>query len=155
MSVGTGAAEAIVGEWERETTCAELLRALKQARLGDLAAELVAGAGFVPGVQSADQLEDPSRPCEGAVPRKHSHFFTEDGAFGSRDWNGEEVDDGTYRVKGATVTISKEFPDVIFRYRIEGETITFDPVIPDKCATFRCAWSVSVAYPGHKWTRVE
>ena len=145
----------IVGVWERETTCAELVRALEQAGLGARAAEFVAGNGFVPGVQSPEQLDDPSRPCEGAVPRRHSHFFTEDGAFGSRDWNGDDVDDGSYRVDGATVTISKEFPDVTFRYRVDGETITFDPVIEDGCTTFRCAWSISVAYPGQSWTRAE
>jgi hypothetical protein len=56
----------------------------------------------------------------------------EGGAFGSRDWNGEDVHDGTYGVNGETLVISKEFPDVGFRYRIEGDTITFDPVIPER-----------------------
>jgi hypothetical protein len=153
-SVDAGTAETIVGEWERDTTCAELVRGLRQAGIGSRTAEFVAGNGFVPGVRSADQLDDPSRPCKGAVPRKHSHFFTADGRFGSRDWNGEDVDDGTYRVKDNNLTISKEFPDVTFRYQIEGDTITFAPLIPDKCETFRCAWAVSVAYPGKKWTRI-
>jgi hypothetical protein len=98
----------------------------------------------------------PARPCKGAVPRKHSHFFTADGKFGSRDWNGEQVDDGTYEViDDRTFVVSKEFPEVTFHYVIEGDAITLDPVIPDSCLTFRCLWSVAVAYPGRTWRRVS
>jgi hypothetical protein len=51
---------------------------------------------------------------------------------------------------------SKEFPDVTFDYRIDGDTISFEPVIPE-CSSdrFEAAWSVSVAYPGETWHRVE
>jgi hypothetical protein len=149
------ASRALVGEWRRETTCTELVQALEDAGLEKFIAEFVAGNGFVPGVRDAAQLADPRQPCEGAVPREHSHFFTADGAFGSRDWNGEQVDDGRYRVDGDTIVISKEFPDVTFRYRVDDDTITFDPEIPARCTTFRCAWSVSMAYPGKKWTLVK
>ena len=72
---------------------------------------MVAGNGFIPGVQSPDQLKDRAHPCRGAVPRKHSHFFTKDGRFGSLDWNGQDVDDGTYTLKGTNrVVIAKEIP---------------------------------------------
>jgi hypothetical protein len=149
-------AEPLVGEWQRTTTCAELVRALKQAGLEKLAPEAVAGNGFVPGVTTPGQLADPARPCKGAVPRKHSHFFTADGRFGSRDWNGEQVDDGTYEVvDDGTFVVSKEFPDVTFHYRIDGDTITFEPEILDGCSTFRCLWSVTVAYPGKTWRRAS
>jgi hypothetical protein len=145
-----------VGEWQRTTTCAQLVQALEQAGLGKLAPEAVAGNGFVPGITTPDQLADPARPCKGAVPRKHSHFFTADGKFGSRDWNGEQVDDGTYEViDDRTFVVSKEFPEVTFHYVIEGDAITLDPVIPDSCLTFRCLWSVAVAYPGRTWRRVS
>jgi hypothetical protein len=145
---------ALVGEWERETTCAELVQALRDAGLERFTAEFVTGNRFVPSAESADQLADPRQPCKGAVSRKHSHFFTEDGRFGSRDWNGEDVDDGAYRINEGRMVISKEFPEVTFRYHVEGDTITFHPVIPENCSTFRCAWSVSMAYPGKKWSRV-
>jgi hypothetical protein len=42
-----------------------------------------------------EQLEKKDDPCEGAVPREHSHFFTGFGTFGSLDWRGEQVDDAT------------------------------------------------------------
>ncbi|MCA1703592.1 MAG: hypothetical protein LC808_10185 [Actinobacteria bacterium] len=147
---------ALVGEWERVTTCAEMIEAFEVAGLGASAVDNMVGNGFIPGVQNAGELKDPKHPCKGAVPRKHSHFFTKDGEFGSRDWNGEQVDDGTYRVIDAdTFVISKEFPDVEFHYQLEGDTIVFDPVIPKECYEFRCVWAVSMAYPGKKWTRVS
>jgi hypothetical protein len=155
-SVQASSTDPIVGEWQRTTTCAELVEALERAGLDKLAPEAVAGTGFVPGVTTPEQLADPARPCKGAVPRRHSHFFTQNGQFGSRDWNGEQVDDGTYVVNdGGTLVISKEFPDVTFHYEIRDGTITFHPVIADGCLTFRCMWSVAVAYPGKKWKRVS
>jgi hypothetical protein len=155
-SVQASSTDPIVGEWQRTTTCAELVEALERAGLDKLAPEAVAGNGFVPGVTTPEQLADPARPCRGAVPRRHSHFFAQSGQFGSRDWNGEQVDDGTYVVNdGGTLVISKEFPDVTFHYEIRDGTITFHPVIADGCLTFRCMWSVAVAYPGKKWKRVS
>lgn len=156
-AAATGSAEAIVGEWRRETTCDELVQALRDAGMDELIDEFVAGNGFVPGIGVDDpERIDAQQPCKGAVPRVHSHFFTADGEFGSRDWNGEDVDDGRYRVVGDELVISKEFPDVTFRYRIEGDSITFDPLeVPHGCTSFRCGWSIAVAYPGKAWTRVR
>ena len=155
-TAATGLAQEIVGEWERETTCLELVQALRDAEMDELVNEFVAGSGFIPriGVDDPEKI-DVAQPCRGAVPRVHSHFFTADGKFGSRDWSGEDVDDGRYRVMGGKLVISKEFPDVTFRYRIEGETIMFDPLnIPTGCTAFRCGWSIAVAYPGKRWKRV-
>jgi hypothetical protein len=149
-------ADALVGTWERETQCKELVLALKEAGLEDWVLESVAGNAFIPGANTPDDIADPVHPCAGAVPRKHSHFFTEDGLFGSMDSNGEQVDDGTYRVVDEdTFVVSKEFPDVTFHFTVRGDTITFEPVIPD-CSPgcFEAAWSVSVAYPGEEWHRV-
>lgn len=117
--------------------------------------EFVAGNGFIPGVQRPEQIRDPANPCKGAVPRKHSHFFTKNREFGSLDWRGQTVDDGTYRTGPGTVTVFKEFPKVTFRYRITGNSITFSPVIAKGCSSFRCAWAVSMAYPGKSWRRVR
>lgn len=147
----------LIGTWERVTRCREMVSALTLAGLEDWVLEFVAGNGFVPGVTSADQVGDPAHPCEGAVPREHSHFFTREGEFGSLDWNGEQVDDGTYEIiDDHTFVVSKEFPDVTFNYTIQDETIMFDPEIPD-CAPgcFEAAWSVTVAYPGKTWERVS
>jgi hypothetical protein len=140
----------LVGEWRRVTTCQELVGALEQAGLGDVAPQAVAGNGFVRG--TPEQLGKKDNICEGAVPREHSHFFTEWGTFGSLDWNGEQVDDGVYEiVDEGTFTIG----DATFRFEIEDDTIQFEPVLPDDCSdSFDCAWMVSVAYAGHSWERV-
>lgn len=151
------AAEALVGTWERETRCEELVSALTEAGLDQWIVEFVAGNGFVPGVRTGDQIDDPAHPCAGAVPRRHSHFFTEDGLFGSLDWNSEQVDDGTYEVLDEnTFVVSKEFPDVRFHFTVRSDAITFEPAMPD-CSPgcFEAAWSVSVAYPGEEWHRVS
>ena len=148
---------AIVGTWEREVTCQEVVSALRDARLQDWILEAVAGNGFVPGVTDPAQIAEPEDPCAGAVPRAHSHFFTEDGRFGSLDWNGEPVDDGTFEIhEDGTLVISKEFPDVTFHYAIDGDTIMFEPEIP-ACSPdcFEAAWSVMVALPGETWQRVD
>jgi hypothetical protein len=156
-AAATGSAPEIVGEWKRETKCAELVQALRDAGMDELVDEFIAGNGFIPGIGVDDpERIDVEQPCKGAVPRVHSHFFTENGEFGSRDWNGEDVDNGRYRVVGDKLVISKEFPDVTFRIRIEGDTITFDPLdIPTGCTNFRCGWSIAVAYPGKRWKRVQ
>jgi hypothetical protein len=76
----------LVGEWQRVNKCEELVRALNQAGLKKAIPEMVAGSELVPGVvNDPDQLADKSHPCKGAVPRIHSHFFTESGQFGSRN----------------------------------------------------------------------
>jgi hypothetical protein len=154
-SAGSGGRNSVVGTWTATTTCAAQYEALMSwPGLRKYAVEMVAGNGFIPGVQSPDQLKDPAHPCRGAVSRKHSHFFTKDGRFGSLDWNGQDVDDGTHTLKGANkIFIAKEFPSVTFPYAVQGKTIRFMPLIPKNCSTFRCAWSVSMAIPGTAWKR--
>ena len=147
-------ARSLVGTWARTTTCTELTSALRSAGIAKLVNEMVVGNGFIPGVRNPENLRDPSRPCLGAVPRKHSHFFLKNGEFGSLDWNGEAVDDGRYRIsKAGSVTIFKEFPKVTFRYQVRGNRVSLTPLVPKGCQTFRCAWAISVAYPGKTWKR--
>jgi hypothetical protein len=148
----------LVGEWERITTCQQRVDALKDAGLGQFAAEHAAGEGGLPGVTSPSDIKDPDHPCRGAVPLKHTHFFTVDGTFGSRDAEGDQVDDGTYKVIDEdTIVISKEFGDVTFNYRIKshGDTLLLDPVLPkcSKTGCFAAQWAVAVAYPGLAWRR--
>jgi hypothetical protein len=158
----TGAAAAVasplVGEWRRTQTCEEVLGILTKAGFNkQVVLENIAGNGFLPGVSSPDQIADPEHPCQGAVPQAHSHFFTADGQFGSKDQQGDQVDDGTYKlVDDRTFVVSKEFPDVTFHYQVTGDTIRFDPVMPS-CAPgcFEAMWSVMVAFPGETWERVN
>ncbi len=145
--------EPLVGTWEQVQRCEDLVSAFEQAGLENWVLEFVAGNGYIPGVSDKDEIADPAHPCKGSVPREHSHFFTADGVFGSLDWKGKQVDDGTYEiVDDDTFAIG----EVAFNYTIRGDTIMFDPVIPD-CSPecFEAAWSVAVAYPGKSWERVS
>jgi hypothetical protein len=148
-------APAIVGVWERTQTCVELERVLTAAGLRAAVARMVAEDGWVPGVTSPAQLADPAHPCQGAVTRKHSHFFTADGQFGSRDAMGEQVDDGSYQLVDPDVVVIGD-AGVRFHYRITGgTTLMLDPVMPSCAPTcFEAMWSVAVAYPGYAWHRV-
>jgi hypothetical protein len=144
----------LVGEWSRTTTCQQRADALEAAGLGRFAAEHAAGDGFVPGVTSVDQLEDAKHPCKDAVPQVHSHFFTADGQFGSRDAQGNQVDDGAYQLEGDDALA---IGSVTFHYAIssDGTTLMLDPVLP-ACAKKGCweaQWAVAVAYPGLPWER--
>ena len=90
----------LIGSWHRAQTCAEMLAAFQEAGLAESHVGWLQGNFFggEPGPASGD-------PCAGAEgPLEHDHFFTDAGAFGSHDENGEEVDHGDYEaVDGETV----------------------------------------------------
>jgi hypothetical protein len=159
-----GSAGGIVGRWERVLTCRELTSELIKAGLEPLASHAwldqtssTGESSFTPGSPKPTK----SHPCAGALPRKHSHFFDARGQFGSLDWLGGQVDDGTYvLVDDTTVRIGQ----VSFHYRVvNDDTLLLRPVLTN--AMLRAArarpkefsdagWAVSVAYAGHRWKRV-
>jgi len=152
---------ALVGRWERVTTCRDMVQALEGEGLGALAPAMLAGNGLVAG--SPKQIAQRDDPCKGAVPREHSHFFTASGEFGSVDYNNQQVDDGPYEiVDNDTVRIA----ETNFGYRIRGggQTLTLEPAIArsDKREALEqplefsgAGWSVAVAFPGYTWERVD
>ena len=149
---------ALVGRWERVTTCRELVSALAKAGLRTTAPAILAGNGLVAG--TTKQLARKANICKGAVSRRHSHFFTAMGQFGSIDYNGKQVDDGTYRLLDSrTVRIN----DGTFHFRISGRGLRLEPVISAAARRKALAqplqfstagWQVAVAFPGHAWKRV-
>ena len=153
-SASASAAASLVGQWRRVQRCSELERVLAKAGLRAALPEFVAGDAWIPDVTSVDQIRDPAHPCKGSVARKHSHFFTEAGQFGSLDAQGQQVHEDPYRLVGDdTVVIG----GVTFHYRITGgDTLGLTPVLP-KCAPkcSKAGWSVAVAYPGYTWHRVS
>ena len=155
VEASPSSAATIVGDWQRVTTCEQRVTALENAGLGEFAVEHAAGEGWIPGVTSPEQVKDSEHPCRGAIPLKHGHFFTEDGQFGSTDDQGDQVDDGRYRVVDQdTIIVEKEFGNVSFDFRIQDDgTLLLDPVMP-KCTKngcFAAQWAVAVAYPGLPW----
>ena len=158
----------LVGQWERTTTCQQLVAALKRAGLSATVAQAWVGQTSSTGESSfkpGSPRPTVARPCTGAVPRVHSHFFAASGQFGSLDWKGGQVDDGPYRIINAdTVQIGTGTPTIRFHFRIRaGKTLTLSPILTRAMirqanshpAEFTPAfWAVTVAYPGQSWSRV-
>jgi hypothetical protein len=155
-SLATETSSPLVGEWRRVRTCEELVEGFTAAGLESLIPEWLAGEGYVPGTK--EEIAQRPNPCEGAVPREHSHFFTADGRFGSRDWRGETVDSGTYVLLDEThFRIGEGSGSVTLSFTITNDNIVFVPVVPENCATDECrkliAYATTVAYPGLTWQR--
>jgi hypothetical protein len=89
---GSDSPETLIGEWELERDCPKIVQGLEEAGLEEFTLEVIATAEMVPGVvNDPTQFEDPKNPCKGATPTKHSHFFTAEGQFGSRNEFGEQA----------------------------------------------------------------
>jgi hypothetical protein len=145
------AAPELVGEWVGIHDCQRIVDALREAGFDEaVVLENVLGNMLVPDASAPDDLADPADPCRDAVPREHSHFFTAAGAFGSRDFDGNQVDDGTFEIVDEdTVSIS----GTDFGFTINGDTLLLEPIVPDGCLTFECQWSIMVAMAGEPMTR--
>ena len=149
---------AIVGEWVGVHDCERIVSMLREAGLEEFLADAVYGNGLVAGDPAASGLKDRAHPCEGAVQRQHSHFFSASGEFGSKDFNGQRVDDGTYTLEGDDVIVIN---GKRFKYSIAGDKLSLDPEPVDisACTTKECrfeaTWVLMVAMPGMAWTRGE
>jgi len=154
-STAPGAKAAIVGEWIGVHDCEHIVAMLKAARLDEFVEESVVGNGLIPDVPEGGKLKDAAHPCVGAVPQRHSHFFTSAGAFGSKDARGFQVDDGKWRIQGDKLVIG----DQPFGFKIVGDELTLTPPKVDgsTCTTKACrstaVWVLMVAMPGQTWTR--
>ena len=78
--------------------------------------------------------------------------------FGSKDFDGQQVDDGTYTLEGDEGIVIN---GMRFRYKIDGDELSLEPEPVDisACTTKECrfgaAWVLMVAMPGMSWTRAE
>jgi hypothetical protein len=162
-ATGNPGGASIVGRWEVLRTCDGMVKALREARLQQLAPSVV--GDYFPD-QSPKQLARKADVCEGAKPQQHSHFFTENGQFGSLDQHEQQVDDAPYHILNeGTLRLSTEFGEETYRYRIAGgNQLTLEPIIPprakrealDNPLEFSlAAHMAAVAYAGHNWTRVD
>ena len=153
---------AIIGRWERVHACTELVSALEEVGLGDVAAPIVAGDYYSDG--SAAELAAKDDLCEGAKPPfVHSHFFDASGGFGSLNEDENQVDEGPYEiVDDRTIRIGGD-QGVAFNYEIEDYTLTLSPVLSEAMVEEALAnptqitnatRAVAVAYPGQEWKRV-
>jgi hypothetical protein len=147
-----------VGEWVGVHDCERIVTMLTRAGLSEFLADAVYGNGLVAGDPQASGLKDPAHPCDGAIQRQHSHFFTASGGFGSKDFNGERVDDGSYTLEGDDVVVIN---GKRFTYKIDGDELSLEPepvdisACTDRECRFGATWVLMVAMPGTTWTRGE
>jgi len=157
----TAASPPLVGRWERVNKCPELVGALEDAGLGEIAPGIV--GDYFPDVPAAE-LATKKDICTGAEPFVHSHFFDAAGRFGSLDAEENQVDDGTYEIlDDRRFRIGNPDVGVTFRYEIDGDRLSLSPVITETMVAEALAnplefsdagWSVAVSYPGQEWRRV-
>jgi hypothetical protein len=152
----------IVGRWELSRTCKGMVESLDQAGLHALAPSIV--GDYFPD-ETPKQLARKADVCEGAKPQQHSHFFTDDGQFGSLDQHEQQVDDAPYSVvDDHTLRLGLEFGDETYRYKIVGNELLLEPVISPRSKREALAnplkfspalHMAAVAYSGHTWKRVD
>jgi hypothetical protein len=129
---------AIVGSWHRTIACIELRAAFAKYGLLESHADWAC--------------------TEGDPPHPHSHFFTADGEFGSRDPGGQQVDDGDYQLVAPDTmrfpSHEREFgyAPIVVQFAVNG-AVTFAVQVPasceDKC-TDAYAWALS-AFGTNPW----
>lgn len=157
ISASPAAEPAIVGEWVGIHDCARIVTMLTEAGLEEFLADAVYGNELAPGDPNS-VVADPTTVCDGAVQRQHSHFFTAAGEFGSRDFNGDRVDDGRYTLEGDDGIVINGSR---FKYEVNGDKLSLEPEPVDisGCTTkecrFQATWVLMVAMPGTTWTRGE
>jgi hypothetical protein len=145
-------AHPLVGEWAQELECEEMVSSLLAADQDLLVKDAVWGSFFWPEPETIEGFRfRTADPCRGAEPRLHSHFFTADGAFGSLDENGQQVDDGDYELHGKSRVVIN---GSTFRYEIKGDSLSLDPVLPTCSDCFEAMWMIAVASPARAWERV-
>ena len=159
-STAPPADSALVGEWVRTQDCETQLAAFEAAGIADTHAASITGNWV-----GEDASPDPANLCAGArPPEQHSHFFTDAGQFGSRDANGQQVDDGDFvLVDDDTVSFPShaiEFGydgELLVDYAVSGASATFDVELPADCegtCLDAYAWALSAFFDGDPWTLI-
>jgi hypothetical protein len=159
-AVAASAAAAIVGNWARVQSCQDQLAAFQAAGLAETHATWITENWFAaaPSPSASGDL------CAGAKPPvEHSHFFTAGGQFGSRDENGQQVDDGNYAIVDADTLAfpshAHEFGyvgDLLVDFTVQDDHATFAVDMPPNCDA-ACgdayAWAISAFFGPEVWSR--
>jgi hypothetical protein len=154
----TAEAPTLVGRWERVNECPQIVEAIEKAGLAEIAPGVA--SEFFPHA-TPKELAQKDDLCKGAKPFVHSHFFHENGGFGSLTEDLEPVDDGIYEITDdGTFVIG----GVTFHYKIEGDSLMLTPVLTKEMKAEARAhpleftdagWALAVSYPGQVWKRVD
>jgi hypothetical protein len=147
---------ALVGSWVGIHNCERILDILHGAGMDDQILPTIVGNGLLPGITDPADVADPGNACADAIELEHSHFFTPDGLFGSRDQNNQQVDDGEWSIVDADTFAINEHE--LFDYEIVGDELRMSAVTvgtcpPDPAEWCVATWRLMVSMPGMAWTR--
>jgi hypothetical protein len=149
--------QAILGSWQSEYVCEDLVQAYEHAGVGGFAPGALVGYHMLKG--PPDRLVEGPNLCDGAVTVLRTHVFEPNGVV--LDYQGSKVVDecDCYVLVGDHILRNRAdpgYPDISLRYVIEGDTLRFDVVVPDPCPA-RCKDQVQTMvgrYAIGPWHRV-
>jgi hypothetical protein len=124
----------LVGRWERNQTCLELVDTYNNVGLQSFIESSLVGVGFV-----VDAVKDHGHPCRGTKVVHRSQVFSVDGSYAGLDPTGTAVDGGSWQITSpGMLEISDGEESTTFRYRVDGGLLAFELIWEKPCSTFEC-----------------
>ena len=149
--------QAILGSWQSEYVCQELVQAYDHAGVGRFAPRALGELHMLKGT-TARLAGDPNL-CNGARRVQRTHVFEPNGNV--LNYQGSTVVDECtcFTLVGDHTLVNHAdpgYPDISLHYEIVGDTLTFDVLVPDPCGA-RCKDQVQTMvgqYALGPWHRV-
>jgi hypothetical protein len=149
--------QAILGSWQSEYVCQDLVQAYEHAGVGRFAPRALGELHMLKGV--ADRLAGDPNLCDGARRIQRTHVFEPNGNV--LNYQGSTVVDECtcFTLVGDHTLVNHAdpgYPDISLHYEIVGDTLTFDVLVPHPCAA-RCKDQVQTMvgqYGVGPWHRV-
>jgi len=149
--------QAILGSWQSEYICQDLVHAYEQAGVGRFAPRALGELNMLKG--AADRPAGDPHLCQGARRIQRTHVFEPNGAV--LNYQGSAVVDECtcFTLVGDHTFVNLAdpgYPDISLSYEISGDMLTFDVMVPHPCGP-RCEDQVQTVvgqYAVGPWHRV-
>jgi hypothetical protein len=156
-SLGDPTQQAILGSWQSEYVCQDLVQAYRHAGVGRFAPRVLGELRMLKG--TAHRLAGDPNLCNGARRIQRTHVFEPNGNV--LNYQGSTVVDECtcFTLVGDHTLVNHAdpgYPDISLHYEIVGDTLTFDVLVPDPCSA-RCKDQVQTMvgqYALGPWHRV-
>jgi hypothetical protein len=156
-SLGDPTQRAILGSWQSEYVCRDLVQAYRHAGVGQFAPRALGELHMLKG--AAVPLAGDPNLCDGARRIQRTHVFEPNGNV--LNYQGSTVVDECtcFTLVGDHTLVNHAdpgYPDISLHYEIVGDTLTFDVLVPDPCSA-RCKDQVQTMvgqYALGPWHRV-
>jgi len=150
---GPQIATAIIGAWQRDQACEELVAAYTEAGLEAFTDQALVGIGFL----EEPPISGATDPCLGAQLVRRTLVFGPDRSFAGLDSMGKQVDGDRYMVTPTgVVRIADAEGSTMLTFTAGSDSVSFEVIPPQTCATFECrdrlAWATETFALG-PWSR--